>query len=386
MQENHKKSGYMPPNRRVTRLVYNQASSILNEHLVFPSAPNCHFKREELIKCLVYLSSGRRYAESGLEDLRCTRKAPSADTLLRRLKKVKSDDAYGMLVQANDEVIRKLRRRRVFRMPVLAAIDFSDDRYYGEYNSKVRRSKKDRGTNLFYTHASLHIVEGGKRVTIFTVPVLPLDDHASIVEKLVRVARERGIRIHTLLMDRGFSSVDVKNKLKGMRIRYLTSAIKNERVKEAIEDHDDGLIPGMIGFTMKNAEGQEASFNLLMYRKHDAKTSDPVHKRYIVFATNMPYGEALAVFSLLPNEYRKRWGIESGFGVQDNVQAKTTSTDYTVRRVYLMLSIMLYNVWTLANVILSDSLGIELRKPVMKLSQMVKFFSMRIERPGDPPH
>lgn len=157
-------------------------------------------------------------------------------------------------------------------------------------------------------------------------------------------------------------------------------------VKEAIEDYDNGLIPAMIGFTMKNAEKQEASFNLLMYRKPDAKASDPVHKRYVAFATNMPYGEALAVFSLLPDEYRKRWGIESGFRIQDNVQAKTTSTDYTVRTVYLMLSIFLYNVWMLANVVLSDSLGIELKNPVMKLSRLVKFFSMWIERPGDPPH
>jgi hypothetical protein len=301
----------MPPNRRICRLVYKRAFPILNEHLVISSAPNCHFKSEELLQCLVYLSIGKRYAESGLDDLAYTREAPSADTLLRRLKKVKSDDAYGMLVKANDEVIRKLRRRRVFRMPVLAAVDFSDDRYYGRYNSKIRRSKKDRGTNLFYTHACLHIVERGKRVTIFTVPVLPLDDHALIVEKLVRMARARGIRIHTLLIDRGFSSVDVKNKLDGTRIRYLTPAIKNERVKEAIEDHDNGLIPGMIGFTMKNAEGQEASFNLLMYRKPDAKASDPVHKRYMAFATNMLYCEALKVFSLLPDEYRKRWGIES---------------------------------------------------------------------------
>ncbi len=375
----------MPPNRRVTRLVYKQAFPTLKEHLIIPGAPNSHYKSEELLQCLVYLSLGKRYAESGLEDLACTREVPSADTLLRRLRIVKSDEAYDMLVQANDEVIRKLRRRRVFRMPVLVAIDFSDDRYYGEYNSKIRRSKKDRGTNLFYTHASLHIVERGKRVTIFTVPVLPLDDHARIVERLIQAARERGIRIHTLLIDRGFSSVDVKNRLKELRIRYLTPAIKNENVKEAIEDHDNGLIPAMIGFTMKNAERQEASFNLLMYRKPDARANDPVHKRYVAFATNMPYSEALAAFTLLPDEYRKRWGIESGFRVQDNVQAKTTSTDYTVRMTYLMLSIFLYNVWMLANVIMADNLGAELKNPVMKLSQMVKLFSMWIEHPGEPP-
>ena len=375
----------MPPNRRVTRLVYKQASSILDEHLTMPGAPNSLFKSWLLVRCLVYLCLGKRYAESGLDDLRCTRRAPSADTLLRRLKMLKSDDAHSMLVQANDELIRRLKRRRLFRLPVLAAIDYSDDRFYGKYNSKIRRSKKDRGTNLFYTHASLHIVERGRRVTIFTVPVLALDDHARMVERLILEARKRGIRIHTLLIDRGFFSVDVVNVLRRHRVRFLMPAVKNDRVKEAIEGFHLGRTASMTRFTMENADARRAWFNLLMYRKEDAKASDPVHKQYIAFATSMPHDEAMAAFHQIPEEYRRRWGIESGFRVQDNVQAKTTSTDYTVRTVYLMLSIFLYNLWVLANVIEAQDIGIEPEEPLMKLSQMAKFFTMWTELPEDPP-
>ncbi len=50
-----------------------------------------------------------------------------------------------------------------------------------------------------------------------------------------------------------------------------------------------------------------------------------------------------------------------------------------------MLSIFLYNLWVLANAILAHSLGIEPKEPLMKLSHMVKFFTVWIERPGDPP-
>ena len=56
-----------------------------------------------------------------------------------------------------------------------------------------------------------------------------------------------------------------------------------------------------------------------------------------------------------------------------------------MRAVYLMLSIFLYNAWVLANVIQAQNLGIEAEEPLMKLSQMAKFFTMWIERPGDPP-
>lgn len=80
MWNNHRACGYTPPNRRVTRLLYKQAFSMLNGHLVMPGAPNSRFGSEGLLESLVYLSLGRRYAESGLEDLRCTGEVPSADT------------------------------------------------------------------------------------------------------------------------------------------------------------------------------------------------------------------------------------------------------------------------------------------------------------------
>ena len=194
--------------------------------------------------------------------------------LLRRLKMVGSDKAYTALVRANEEVIMKLKRRGMFRMPVLAAMDLSDDRLYGKYNRYIRRSKRDRGTNLFYTHASLHVVEHGRRATIFTVPVLPLDDHTRIVERLILEGRRSGIRIHALLLDRGFFSVDVMNVLRRHMVRFLMPAVKNDRVKEAIEGYDEGydrgeilLPPSPTRFTMKNADELEASFNLLIYSR-----------------------------------------------------------------------------------------------------------------------
>jgi hypothetical protein len=58
-----------------------------------------------------------------------------------------------ILLSGNDSIVEKLRRRGIFRKPVVAAIDLFDDHYYGEYNKRLRRSKK------------------GKRITIFTIPV-----------------------------------------------------------------------------------------------------------------------------------------------------------------------------------------------------------------------
>lgn len=64
----------------------------------------------------------------------------------------------------------------------------------------------------------------------------------------------------------------------------------------------------------------------------------------MVFATNMAYEEAFRLYAQIPEEYKKRWGIETGFRVQNNVKAKTTSTNYTIRLTYQLLSTILYNI------------------------------------------
>lgn len=368
----------MPPKDRVSRLVYKQALSALEEHLVIPSAPNSHYENRGILESLVYLSIEERYAESGLEDLASTRSesTPSADTLLYRLKKLDRKQAYSMLVSANDSVLEKLRRRGIFRKPVVAAVDLSNDNYYGEYNGLLRRSKKERGTNLFYTYASFHIVEKGKRITVFTIPVYQLDDHATICEELIKAAWIRGIKIKKLLIDRGFYSVDVMNVLDRLKVDFLMPAIKNERMKQAIVDYHNHLIPKMVKFKIRNSKEEEASFGLMIYKKKEA---NPIPDQYIVFATNMRYSEARKLYRKIPLEYKKRWGVETGFRVQKSIKAMTTSQNYTIRIVYQMLSVIIYNLWQLANILLAAELMVKLREPLIKLTHLARMFRLEIE-------
>jgi len=369
----------MPPRDRVNALAYNRALSTLAEHLIIPGASNSHFKGRDLIEPLLYLSVEKRYAESGLEDLACTREAPSADTLLYRLKKIESEDAFRMLTQANDSVLEDLKAKGVLSKPVLAAIDYTQEPYYGECNNMLLRSKRELGTNLFYTYASLHIIEEGRRITLFTKPVKPLDEHAYIVEEAVKTCLEKDVKIDILIMDRSFYSIDVINTLNVLKIKFLMPAVKNEKIKRIIEDHHNHLIPNMVGYTMRKDDGREASFGLIIYRKQDAKEADPAHEQYIIFATNMTYEKASRLYAQIPEEYKKRWGIETGFRVQNNVKAKTTSTNYTIRLIYQLLSIILYNIWQLANITLMLELKRELTKPIIKLTQLTRAFRLKIE-------
>ena len=212
-----------------------------------------------------------------------------------------------------------------------------------------------------------------------------LDDDASILETLILAARSRGIRIHTLLVDRGFDGVDVVNKLKQLRQPFLAPAVKHKRVKKAIEEYDEGETSAEINHTIVGTGNKKASCCLFMLMKKGVEPTDAVVNRYNVFLTNMSIVRVILAFEQLPEEYRKRWGIETGFRVQDGVQAKTTSTNLTVRVVYTLLSTFLYNIWVLANVVFARKRGIELKRPCIKLFELAHYFRRQIEQPYKPP-
>jgi hypothetical protein len=95
---------------------------------------------------------------------------------------------------------------------------------------------------------------------------------------------------------------------------------------------------------------------------------------YFGFAMNLPRHLATGVRAFIPSEYRRRWGIETGFRVQDNVQAKTTSRKYGVRLLYHLAVVFFYNVWNYANLLLCRALKRQFVKPLLKLSMLAVYF------------
>ena len=66
--------------------------------------------------------------------------------------------------------------------------------------------------------------------------------------------------------------------------------------------------------------------------------------------TNIKFDDPERIVSIIPEEYRYRWGIETSYRVEDGFEAKTTSRNFTLRVICFMLSIILYNLWILTRV------------------------------------
>ena len=234
---------------------------------------------------------------------------------------------------------------------------------------------RDRGTCWFHCYAAIRLVERGRRYVIKSRLVTPLDlsEKAQIVKELVTEARRQGLHIRLLLLDKGFYSHEVIKTLKAMEAKFIIAAPKNNRVKAAILEYIRTAKGQVRRFSMKRG-GETVNFNLSIHRlKKKKKNLKNILELYGAFATNMGYKRAVRTWQRLPQDYRKRWGIETGFRVEKGFRALTTSPDEAIREIYHQYAIVLENLWTLHNMREAKNRGIPLSQMVRPIVKVKEF-------------
>jgi len=351
---------------------YNTVLNLMNKHVKIPTAPNCVYSRETIHRCLIHLSVNERYAESGLEYLQT---APSADAFLYRLKMLDYDEAYSMMVNANNALIDVVARKGILRKRVIVAIDYTDIPYHGKYNSMVYRSQHKHGTNMFYyCYATISIVEHGRRICLQALPVKQLDQKHEVLMRLIEYARKI-VRIKLLLVDRAFFTIDCINTLDSMHVKYIMPAVKNNRVKDAIGNSGANSISTFeIGSKSRTARTRLA---ICRVRR---RVKGKVRRRTLAFATNVKgSNKNKQLTKIIPKEYRRRWGIETSYSKIKESKAMTRSTSNTVRVLYFMTAVIVYNAWQLANIIIAIALGMQLTRPIISMPKLVRNITQFIE-------
>ena len=384
---------YMSLERKVSHRVFQFAVDLMAKHLKFPAARNSIYSTRDIHGCLLQLSLREGYAEGGLTNLslRCNLpdKVPTGRTFRGRVERVEVREIRRTLAEANDEVLRTLKGLGVFKRRAVVAIDYHRKPFYGDPNAEmVVGGPYDRGTPWNYCYASIHIVEAGRRLTLYTMPIHQFTEKATAVEKLLKEAKARGVHVRRVLLDRAFFTVEVISLLKRLGTRFIIPAVKNEKVKDAIRDYHESRAEAVQRFPMGKGE-KTVSFNLAIYprpgERRTRKRQQSIYDRYLPFATNLSKAVAARLPALIPEEYRRRWGIETGYRVQGSVEAKTTSKNYALRLLYQMTSIFVYNVWQYANLLLSRAVKKPFEKPLVKLGNLAAHFEVFILGGLGPP-
>jgi putative transposase len=174
------------------------------------------------------------------------------------------------------------------------------------------------------------------------LPVGPFDNKEQILSKLFSYAMQR-IKIRRVYVDRGFFDSNSIKVFERFQLKYLMPATQIPTVKKMLSIVS---APSVItGFEMK-----DITFNLVIVEDENGDRR--------AFATNEEYNEndvnlAERLFLL----YGKRWGVETSYRVKKHSYLpKTTSKNYFIRLFYFMFSVLLYNLWILADILIWLSL------------------------------
>jgi len=329
--------------RELCKLFKKRVSPFIN----LKQSHNIKYKKNTLIDLLIHLGMTQDFAENGSKMFReLKKKGPDADTLLYHLKKYDNIKELQDMFTTVFEVLWNiaLQTNRIdTRKKMDVAIDYTEWPYYGKQAKMVMGKKPERGTGNCYKFATISIVEAKQRFTLLALPVSPVDNKEIILTKLLNYTYHK-IKIRYITLDRGFYDSASISTIKRFHLTYLMPAIKSMHLQRIIEITP---APAVIeDFPLKHIR-----ITLAILNDKDKITGE-IKKR--VFATNMHLDENDVNRSYrLFNLYSKRWGIETSYRVQKHsFRGKTTSKNYIIRLFYFMFSVLLYNLWILADILL----------------------------------
>lgn len=329
--------------KNVCKLFMRRISPFINFH----QHHNIIYKKEELINLLIHLGLSQDFAENGSKILREQKnRGPCGKTLLYHLKKYENiSELQDMFVRVFEVVWNMARQKNIIdiRKRVDVAIDYTEWFYYGKKGLMVTSKKPERGTHRCYKFATVNIVDRGKRFTLLAVPVNVLENKEKILTTLLRYAQQR-VKINKVYLDRGFfDSLSIRT-INSLHLKYLMPAIQNYNVRRLMKLSPAPCI--IKDFKLKNTP-----LNLILVEDKDKNTGKTVKR---AFATNIGFDENDAKLAeRLLMLYSKRWGIETSYRVKKHsFRGKTTSKNYMIRLFYFMFSVLMYNLWILADVLI----------------------------------
>ena len=274
--------------------------------------------------------------------------SPASNTVLWNLDKLTVKEIQNAFTEVCSDTLQKAKRRRMFVGKTFdVAVDYTLLHYYGNRSHPdIINRYDDRGTNKYFGFITIVIVEKGFRFTAYAIPVF--DDirkieQCELVEMLVNEIRKY-VNIQYLYADRGFGYADTFRTLEKLGVKYSIPIADTSRLKNIlsyvtfpmiIKDHVRG------GYTIPY---------LCLVK---------TNKGIIKLATNIELKtKDVSMLLRLPDLYGKRWGIETSYRVKKRCGlAKTTSNNYKIRLFYFLLSVIIYNLWILLNILMALEFG-----------------------------
>ena len=340
----------------IGKFLKNSLKNDFNDSLSLPMAGNCTYTKEDILNTVLFAVTEDTYVEYAAEHLRTKKNdVSSSDAVFYHLNKLTSKTVFSTFQQMNTRLLDKAHRQGVFKHPIQCGLDIHKIPWYGDTRDiHVLGMERVRGTNFGHGYESIECVNTRERFTLVALPLTQFTTKQQILTYLVQEAKTH-TELSLLFLDREFFDVESLTTLTSLSLYFVMPADHNTAVKKIIlSTHSQSQpIPSkeecalITRYTMtKGKQSVTVTLVVILYPPRKPKENWDA----FAYVTNIPVTLDNAL--VLAESYRSRWGIETGYRVKEEIRGKTCSQQYPVRLLFQMLSILLYNLWHLCNLIL----------------------------------
>lgn len=314
--------------------VSSEFLSIVNI-ITLPDEAN--YSYQEFLNVLLHAAtSSTDSLESASNDLRSkipNIRIPSADTIFNYIKPNSVENILSSFRKINGEIFRTMNLKNNVHD---IAIDFHDIPYYGCRDTLcIRGIKPKNGTSWGYSFCTLDII-GNSKLTLDVIDINGLSKNYSILmESLFERIEKMGVKVGTVYMDREFFNKKVISKMDEHKLDFVIAAKSNKKIKGILENHRKEYGDTSTAFEYNFQEGGP-TFNIVAMWDQE--------KGYILFATNKKVGSIEIFVKQIPEEYRKRWNIETGYRVKNDFKIRTCSKSPVARTLFFVIQCIMYNI------------------------------------------
>jgi putative transposase len=240
-----------------------------------------------------------------------------------------------------NSVLRVDVKRRFGGQIINAAIDIHLIPYHGgphERKEEIGRSEQKEGTTKFHMMATAYVIGKGRRRFTLAVKFVPLGTTMrQIVQELLYLLKRCGIKVNTLLLDRGFYSIDVVKLLMRLNIGFIIPMRGNRLEKKRGSYRTTYL--------MKSAKDGKpisqlvSAVSVIKYNRGKRfKEHRAMQLCFIIYKIDTSLHR-------ISEFYRKRFGIESSYKLNKAIRPRTSSRNPAIRLFLFGAALIIQNIW-----------------------------------------
>lgn len=314
------------------------SSELFSKSNIITLPESANYERQDILNVLLHAStSSTNSLESASNDLKRKNpdlRIPSADTIFNYIKDNKIEDILTSFRNMNLEIFKMMKLENKIHD---IAIDCHDIPYYGDENTPgIRGIKLKNGSSWGKSFCTLDII-GNSQLTLDVIDINGLNKNYSLfIESLFKRLEIIGVKTGTAYLDKEFFNIAVISKLDELKINFVIAAKSNPVINKELKNHQKEWGNTSTIFKYQFKKGGP-SFNVVAIY-------DDIKKKYLLFATNKK-AESIEKFEkTIPEEYRKRWNIETGYRVKNDFKIRSCTKSPVARVLFFIIQCIMYNV------------------------------------------